>query len=352
VIRLHLGFLGWASVLLASSSPGQAQTPILQSEAWTEDATGLLHHKATGIDLPKTLAGFPRVRVGAGDNEDVTAVYSAPDESPITASISRKSNRSGRGLKDRVLAFGRAAPTAFVFAMGPFDIAATPALHAWKGVFKIGVGRDTRMDYLYFADLGAWAVEVHAILQSPKNEAQEAGFDAFVRALPWQQVLAANGDCTGTTCRRPDFDLFQHHLGAFIVGPPIASMMRFKPAVESTLPVVASTDIPIFGNARIRRSADDLLVYVTEVEGFPAYRLVRLPDLLHPLFAEGYGRLSTDKPLFGVLIRIGKDNLMPRFFSGEPTPEAFGAAVKVLVEREGAADPFISVAAAAEMLPD
>lgn len=43
---------------------------------------------------------------------------------------------------------------------------------------------------------------------------------------------------------------------------------------------------------------------------------------------------------------------MPRFFDGKPTPEAFGAVVSELLEREGAADPFAAAAAAAQALPD
>jgi hypothetical protein len=103
--------------------------------------------------------------------------------------------------------------------------------------------------------------------------------------------------------------------------------------------------------SEIRRSAAEPLVYVIEVKGFTTYRLMRLPDLTERFLSEGFGKLSLGKPIFGILIGSGDDLLMPRLFSGRPTPEMFSAAVGELILHP-TANPFVTVKDTAEAMPD
>jgi hypothetical protein len=92
------------------------------------------------------------------------------------------------------------------------------------------------------------------------------------------------------------------------------------------------------------------LVYVVAVPDFFTYRLVRLPPPVTQLFTEGFGTLSIDKPVYAMVIKVGPSGLMPRLYNGEPTAEAFGAALDGMVFEE--LKQFQPVADFAKSLPE
>jgi hypothetical protein len=348
-----------AALVLAGAAAAQtagAPVPIDGADPaiWQgQPASGPIVHLASKVSLPAELAGFTRFRVGAVSAEDSAAGYRRGDGDTEIATVYlfRRGSLPEHSLKGSVTAFGMVSPTAFVWANGPFDVPGAQPLHGYKGVFKTGIGPDTLMDYLYFFELGRWTVKVRATLSKVKEPEQEARIDAFVRALPWDQILAANGACSGAACSAPAFEPFDSHYFESMLGPLLATKMKFNARKERDLPVAARLPIGIMGATDIRRSSEDPLVYVAEVEGMGAYRLVSLPAAATPLLTDAFGRLSIAKPIYGVLIRMGGRDLMPRLFHGEPTPEAFAEAVSELILHP-TADPFVTVKATAAAMPD
>lgn len=316
-------------------------------------AGGPVVHRASRVAFPAALAGFERGRLAAVGPEDVAAGYGFKEGTggtDATVYLFKPASLPEHKLKGSVESFGRLNPKAFLWSAGPFRIAGPTPLHAWKGVFKTGIGPDTVMDYLYFVELGRWTVKVRATLSGVKDPAQESRIDALVAALPWAQVLAANGQCSGRACQAPPFEPFRHHFFETRLAPLLAAKMAFKPKEEAKLPVAARADVSLFGKADIRRSDKGELVYVAAVPKFFTYRLVRLPPFLTELFTKGFGTLSIDKPVYAMVVKVGASGLMPRFYQGEPTAEAFGATVGGMVFEEF--KEFHSVADFAKSLPD
>jgi hypothetical protein len=322
---------------------------------WEGPASGApVVHRASRVPLPFELGGFTRERLGAVGPEDVAATYRNQDgETETVASVYLFRPRDSREhkLKGSVESFGDLNPTAFLWSAGPFAIRGQTPLHAFKGVFKTGIGPGTVMDYLYFVELGRWSVKVRATVKGIKEPAQEARIDSFVAGLPWAQILAANGQCSGGACAAPAFESFRHHIMETTLGPMLAGKMRFKPKDEGKLPSVGRPDVGLLGKVDIRRSGEGDLVYVAAVPKFFTYRLVRMPPALNPFFAEAFGTLTIDKPVHAIVIKVGDSGLMPRLYNGEPSVEAFAAAIDQLVMQEmpGA---FVSVAAFAKTLED
>lgn len=329
---------------------GRAADPAIWEGA---KGTGPVVHRASKVALPAELAGFARGRLAAVGPEDVAAGYSVKDgagATDATVYLFRPGGLPEHKLKGSVESFGTLNPKAFLWSAGPFDIAGATPLHAWKGVFKTGIGPDTVMDYLYFVELGRWTVKVRATLSGVKEPAQEARIDALVAALPWAQILAANGDCSGPACKAPPFDTFRSHVFETRLAPLLAAKMEFKPKEEAKLPVAGQADMSMFGKADIRRSDKGELVYVIAVPEFFTYRLVRLPPPVTQLFTEGFGTLSIGKPVYAMVVKVGPSGLMPRLYNGEPTAEAFGATVAGMVFEE--IKEFQPAADFAKTLPD
>jgi hypothetical protein len=169
--------------------------------------------------------------------------------------------------------------------------------------------------------------------------------------LPWAEILAANGECTGRACAAPAFDTFRHHPLETMLAPLLAGKMEFKPKEEKKLPSAGKVEVGIFGNVDVRRSQEGDLVYVATVPGFFTYRLVLLPPPIKAMVTDGFGRLSIDKPIHAIVIKIENSGLMPRFYNGEPSVEAFGKALDQLAMQEMPGQ-FVSVAAFADTLED
>ena len=255
-------------------------------------------------------------------------------------------------LKGSLAAFATASPTAFVWANGPLEVPGAQLLNGYKGAFKTGIGPNTVMDYLYFFELGRWTVKVRATMTGVKDPAQEKAIDSFVRALPWPEMLAANGSCTGPACAAlPAAVPFDSHYMELMLGRLLFARTRFDEKVERALPVAAEAALPLGMKADIRRSEAEPLVYVTEVKGFTTYRLMRLPDPVEKFLQEGFGMLSIGKPVYGLVVGSGDQLLMPRLFSGRPSPEMFSAAVGELILHP-TANPFVTVKETAEAMPD
>lgn len=335
---------GAAATLAAAPAWAQATPPPPDSTraadpaVWeSAEASGAVVHRASRVALPAELGGFARGRLAAVGPEDVAAAYNSKDgagATDATVYLFRPGALPEHKLRGSVESFGTLNPKAFLWSAGPFDIAGATPLHGWKGVFKTGIGPDTVMDYLYFVELGRWTVKVRATLSGVKEPAQEARIDSFVRALPWAQILAANGECTGAACKAPPFDAFRSHVFETRLAPLLAAKMEFKPKEEAKLPVAGQADASMFGKVDVRRSDTGELVYVVAIPQFFTYRLVRLPPPVTKLFTEGFGTLSIDKPVYAMVVKVGPTGLMPRLFNGEPTAEAFGAAAGGMVFEE------------------
>lgn len=343
----------FAALVLAATAPAAAATGVTEGAdpaIWDGKAdSGAIVHRASHVAFPEEVEGFRRFRVAAVTPTDVVANYRLKDgetEMLASAFLFRPANLTEDRLKGSLAAFASHSPEAFVWAAGPFEVAGPPKLHGYKGMFKTGIGPESVLDYLYFFALGEWTVKIRTTGLRMKEPEQEARIDAFVRALPWSAILAANGACGGTACSAPAFENVDGHMMQGMLGPMLAAKMEFDARKEAALPVAARV-----GKVEVRRLADDDdTLYVATVKG-RTYRLVRLPGLAKGMFTEVFGKLSFDKPLYGLVTRVGGKDSMPRLFHGEPTAEAFGEAVRSLAGK----DPpgmFLSVAKAAQALPD
>lgn len=334
----------------AQSSAGDRVDPaIWQGEA----ASGPAVHRATSVTLPAEIEGFRRTRLAALNADDVAANYERREgqsETRVTVYLFRPGALPEHSLRGSLTAFATVSPEAFVWSQGPFDLASPRALHGYKGTFKTGIGPGTVMDYLYFVRLGAWTVKVRATLGGVQNIAEEGRIDAFVRALPWTEILAANGDCTGAACTTPPFEPMDNHVAQMTLGRLLFSR-QIDGRQEADLPVAASATIPLAGTVDIRRGSGDPLLYVASIPNLATYRLMRFPDPVNRMFTETFGMVSVSKPVYGLVIQIGGETLLPRLFHGEPTPEAFGEAVGGLVLSE-MPGPMVSVARAAQDMPE
>ena len=336
----------------ATSQPARGADPAI----WEgEEAAGPIRHRASNVSLPAELEGFARAEVRAISAEDVAASYQATDGSAqtrITVYLFRPGSLPEHRLRGSVSAFATLSPQAFVWSAGPFDIHGDPGLHGYKGTYKTGVGPGTVLDYLYFLELGAWTVKVRATLSGEgQDEAQEGRIDAFVRGLPWQQILAANGGCTGSACSAPAFEPMYNHFAQTVAARLLLRLAPADARAEARLPVEARHDVPLVGPMEIRRSDGNPLLYVAEVPNLATYRLVRIPEVANRLFTEAFGRLSIDKPVYALTLRSGGEDLMARLYHGTPTAEAFGAAVDQLV-LEAMPPPMVPVADHARTLPE
>lgn len=360
--RMAFSWMLAVAVALAAAPPAFAQgTPPppaaphkVDPAIWEgAEGSGPVVHRASKVPLPAELAGFARGRLAAVGPEDVAAGYSVKEGAggtDATVYLFRPASLPEHKLKGSVESFGALNPKAFLWSAGPFHVDGPSPLHAWKGVFKTGIGPDTVMDYLYFVELGRWTVKVRATLSGVKEPEQEARIDALVTSLPWAQILAANGECSGHACKAPPFEPFRNHVFETRLAPLLAAKMEFKPKEEAKLPVAGRADVSMFGKADIRRSDKGELLYVVAVPEFFTYRLVRLPPPVSELFTKGFGTLSIDKPVYAMLVKVGPSGLMPRLYNGEPTAEAFGATVGGMVFEE--LKEFQPVADFAKSLPD
>jgi hypothetical protein len=342
-----------AAVQAQSPAPPQAARGADQPIWRGSDPSAPIVHLASNVALPAELEGFRRTEVAAIAPEDVIAKYAWKDEpTEIAASVYlfRPGSLPEHRMKGSVAAFAALSPSAFLWSSGPFDIAAATPLHASKSVFKTGIGPDTVMDYLYFVAMGRWTVKVRATLTGVKEDKAEERLDAFVRGLPWTELLAANGACTGAACTAPAFDMFRSHFGEMMLGKLLDEMMKFDPKKEAELPVVSRARV-LGSEVAVRRSAEGPAVYVATVPNLATYRIVKLPEPVRTLFVKGYGRLSLDKPLYALMIDTGGGMLVTRFYHGEPSAEAFAGAIDSLV-MIGANAPFFPVKDFADELAD
>lgn len=338
------------AILLGGAAQAQQLTPGADAAIWQGDAaSGSILHRVSNVTFAEELEGFRRTRVASVSATDVAVGYERQDGETrvqLTAYLFRPGALPEHSLRGSLSSFATISPEAFIWAQGPFDITSPHALHGYKGTFKTGIGPGTVMDYLYFFRLGAWTVKVRATVNGISEIEHEARIDEFVRALPWAQILAANGECSGSACTAPAFESIDNHVMQMTLG-----RMLFARDIEGRremgLPVAARAEIPLAGSAEIRRGDGAPLLYVTSVPNFATYRLMRFPDPANRMLTETFGMISVSKPVYGLLIQMGGETLMPRMFHGEPTPEAFAEAVSGLVINEFPG-PMVSVARAAQ----
>lgn len=347
-----------AMLLASGAASAQAGAPpapeALDASIWQGEVDrGSLVHRPTKVALPDDLLGFKRHRVRTLSADDVIAHYRLVEDgtpTELTVYMFKPGQLPEHRLKGSLESFATLAPTAFVWSAGPFDIVQAVPLHGYKGTFKTGIGPDTRMDYLYFFDLGQWRVKVRATLTKVREVEQERRLDSAVRGLPWAQILSANAACTGKACTRPAFEPISNNVMETAVGAMLGKAMKFDPGKERKLPVVLKAQASLLGEIEVRQSEGEDPLYVTEVKRLATYRLVRLPDPAGDLLTKAFGTISVDRPVYGLMIDIGKAGLMPRLFLGKPTPQAFAEAVGELVIDSYV--PMVSVKTAASRIRD
>lgn len=344
------------AALISGGGPAAARaappgmTEGADSAVWDGKAeSGPIVHRASKVSFPEESGGFKRFRVGSVTPTDVVANYRDKDgdaEFLISVFLFRPGSLPEHRLKGSLASFASLSPSAFIWAAGPLDVAADPRLHGYKGTFKTGIGPGSVLDYLYFFPLGDWTVKVRASAAGMKEPEQEGRIDAFVRALPWTAILAANGACTGTACSAPASEIVDGHMMQSLLGPLIATKMSFDSGKEASLPVAARV-----GKVEVRRPAEGDAVYVATIGDRPPYRLIRIPDPAKGLLTEVFGRLTLDKPLYGLLVKNGDKGAMPLLFHGEPSAEALGEQVARLAKHD-LPGMFVSVAEAARRPED
>jgi hypothetical protein len=328
-----------AAALLAGTAQAQPR-PIEGADPaiWQGEArSGPIVHRASNVALPEELEGYRRARVIAVAADDAAANYEWREGRTrvrATVYLFRPGELPEHSLRGSLNALSIASPSAFVWAQGPFDVESPRALHGYKGTFKTGIGPNTVMDYLYFFRLGTWTVKVRATMTGVEEIEQEERLDAFVRALPWDQILAANGDCNGAACSAPAFEAIDNHMMQSTLGPMLFMRTSFDTEAEAALPVATRAEIAPMGTLEVRSSEGEQVSYVATLPELATYRLVRIPDEANDMITETFGRFSVTKPVYGLLIQSGEHPLMPRLFHGEPTPEAFAEAVRGLVLNE------------------
>jgi hypothetical protein len=343
----------------APAQPGNGTVTVTRGAdpaLWDGSETGgPIVHRASKVSLPAEIAGFRREAVSSASPTDVFLRYrrkDGPTETVASLFLFKPGALPEHSLKGSVRSFAELNDGAFLWVSGPFGIGSEPKLHATKMVFKTGIGPDTAMDYLYFVPLGRWTVKVRGTITGIAKEGEpEAALDAFVAALPWAQILAANGACDGAACSAPAYDPFRSHIGHLMLGRLVAAAMKFDSKQEEKLAVVSRVKVPLTGELEIRQSDEAPLLYVTRVPKLATYRLVRLPDPFKMLFEKGYGLVTVDKPLYGLAIESHGETLMPRFYNGRPPIEVFAADVSDLIIT-GAGSPFLPVKDYAATLPD
>jgi hypothetical protein len=282
-------------------------------DIWQGDVgSGPLVHRESLASFPEKMGEFKRDRIMAVNNgNDVMLQYKRErSEGAVTVSIflfqrgSLPEHLLGGSIDS--LAYNRGGQ--FVWSDGPFNLEKPRKLRLFKGTYKQGIGPDTVMDYLYFGELGKWTVKVRATLPSTKALEDEQGIDALVKDLPWEAILSANGDCTGTACNDSRSMPFNHHIGEMLL-----------------------TNIANSGKGKKKEDAPPPLF--SRKEGSRIWEVHPLIDPFAGLFRESYGGITVSAPLYTLSWEEKKKSGIVRFFTGKPDETLFNKTVDGLEKR-------------------
>jgi len=299
------------------------------AEIWSgEQDEGDIRHLLTGVVLPDRIGQFDRFRVAAvSDGDDVMANYRAQlDGSPVTVTLFlfKPASLPEHHLRGSLAALAQGQFMQTVWSDGPFDLAVAHPLRLFKGSYKTGLGPDSSMDYLYFAPLGQWTVKVRATLSSPKDPSQERAIDDFVSALPWPQILDANGECSGEACRAERAMAFDHQVPEMFLNLVVKrgegrTVDRAEPAMHKRI-----------GNID--------------------WDLYPLDERLRPMFEDVFGRITLRGPAYTLSQRRGRDATLVRFFDGLPSEAQFNAEIDTLTRHPEPGNGMVSSADAVAYL--
>jgi hypothetical protein len=129
---------------------------------------------------------------GEGENRIVATVYVYPARSPAL-------DASYDGAKSAIIAHVNGPLSmAQLWSEGPFTVGSDRLLTGRKAFYKLGLGPTSVATNLYFYDVGTWIVKVRVTGKETEDTLKIA--DAFVRALPWNSLRIAPGECTGYAC--------------------------------------------------------------------------------------------------------------------------------------------------------
>ena len=310
-----------ATALAATALPATAQEKVgdhviirtADPAIWSgTETSGRITHISSGTVFPDDIGGFKRNRLMAVDNgNDVMLHYQLKrDPAPTEASVFlfQRGDLAEHRLKGAIASLGyNRSDMTFLWADGPFDIDGSQKLRGFKATYKVGIGGDTALEYLYFFELGKWTVKVRATLPASKEPSEEGQIDAFVRALPWASILAANGACSGSACDSTRAMAFNNHMGEMFLTKIVASGQGTKLQGDGAEPV-----------------------YAREAGG-KRWTLYPLDAKLAPLFQEVFGRISANPPLYSLSWTAKKESGVVRFFAGKPSEDMFAATVDRLV---------------------
>jgi hypothetical protein len=164
------------------------------------------------------------------------------------------------------------------------------------------------MDYLYFGNLGKWTVKVRATLPTTKSIDDEKSIDTLVRELPWDTILASNGECLGTACSATKAMPFNHHIGETMLGNLLKTMKAKKLDGDPVAPLFSQ-----------------------KVDG-SVWEVHTLPDLFAPLFQDSYGGISVKAPIYSLSRKDKKSGEIVRFFTGKPDQALFDKTIDMLTK--------------------
>lgn len=271
---------------------------------------GSLTHLESAVVFPDAYGDFKRNRIMAvDDGKDVMIHYvrsRSEGDVELSVFLFMPDDLPEHRLTGALQSLPVDRPGQFIWTDGPFDVVGATPLRLFKGTYKTGIGPNTLMDYLYFGKLGKWTVKVRATLPSTKSIEDEKSIDALVRNLPWEGILAANGECLGSACVTAPSMPFNHHIGESMLGSLLKAMKAKKPGGDPVAPLFSRK------------------------EGGQLWEVHTLPDLFAPLFQDSYGGLSVKAPIYSLSRKNKKSNEIVRFFSGTPDQALFDKTVDML----------------------
>ncbi len=153
---------------------------------------GKLDRKAEPTTIAGTNDVFAQYETGKGDNKIITTIYVYASNS---AALDASYDGAKAAIEERL---GGPITMAQLWSEGPFTVGSQRRLMGRKSFFKGGFGPTSVADTLYHFDTGQWTVKIR---MTGREEARsfEIG-DEFVRALPWDSLTIAEGQCTGYSC--------------------------------------------------------------------------------------------------------------------------------------------------------
>lgn len=294
-----------------------------QQSGWVfPKKVGKLERKSEPTVIAGTNDVVAQYETGKGDNKIVTTVY-------VYASNSAALDASYDGAKAAIeQRLNGPLGMAQLWSEGPFTVGNTRKLMGRKSFFKGGLGPTSVADTLYHFDTGQWTVKIR-MTGREELKSFEIG-DAFVKALPWDSLSIADGQCTGYSCNveRP---VPIHGL----IPEMLAGLMVQKQGftVDDSSAECTSSDIIASLAAKPKLNAEGLASPVEKVidckagdQNVAFVRFVLPPDMLKKLETSPDG-LTLSGPFTFAMVKTGKDAQLAELHDGKMDEASVDAAL-------------------------